>query len=134
MYLDFQTLSPTSVPIGYSDKGLVFGFKPLEAGSLTQFQRSGLKSLGLERLRRQGAWILISMYCKFWIYFTVLDVWVIVLTLVKITILHSFFLYVERLSDFVQYGEYMEELSKTWLTLRNSFYILLSLLTRIFSE
>ena len=47
-------LSPTSVPIGYSDKGLVFGFKPLEAGSLTQFQRSGLKSLGLERLQRHG--------------------------------------------------------------------------------
>ena len=45
-------LSPTSVPIGYSDKGLVFGFKPLEAGSLTQFQRSGLKSLGLERFQR----------------------------------------------------------------------------------
>ena len=104
-YLDLQMLSPTSVPIGYSDKGLVFGFKPLEAGSLTQFQRSGLKSLGLERLRRQWAWILISMYSKFWIYFyssRCLRLGNIVLTLVEITFI--VFLYVERLSDFVQYG------------------------------
>ena len=29
-------LSTTSVPVGYSDKGLVFGFKPLQAESVTQ--------------------------------------------------------------------------------------------------
>ena len=120
-YLDLQMLSPTSVPIGYSDKGLVFGFKPLEAGSLTQFQRSGLKSLGLERLRRQGAWILISMYSKFWIYFY--SSWCLRLGNIVFSWnnLYSFFCMLKGWVTLSNMGSIWKNWAKTWLTLRNSF-------------